>query len=220
VATDLDTNNAVTRDTKVVIPCVLAVVLVILILLLRSLLGPVVLVLSVVASYLASLGAVSFGFSHVFGFAGIDPSLPLIGFLFLVAFGVDYNIFLVSRTRQEASVQGTRPGILTALAVTGGVITSAGAVLAATFLVLGVLPLLVLTELGLLVAFGVLLDTLLVRSVLVPALTYQLDHWFWWPGRLYRSSAKPSSTIGIAGAGPTGAQVELEHAAGPVELAS
>jgi len=198
VATDLDTNNAARHDTKVVIPSVLAVVLVVLILLLRALLGPVILILTVLASYFASLGATSFAFFHLFNFAGVDATLPLLGFLFLVAFGVDYNIFLISRARQEATVEGTRPGILTAIAVTGGVITSAGIVLAATFLVLGVLPILLLTELGILVAFGILLDTLLVRSILVPALVYDVDHWFWWPGKLFREPVRPDAAASEA----------------------
>ncbi len=200
VATDLDTNNAARHDIKVVIPAVLTVVLLILILLLQSLLGPVILILTVVASYLATLGAASFAFFHLFGFAGIDASLPLLGFLFLVAFGVDYNIFLISRARQESGAIGARPGVLGALALTGGVITSAGVVLAATFLVLGILPLLELTEIGVLVAFGILLDTVLVRSILVPALAYELGHWFWWPGSLFRSPVRPDQ----AGQAPSG----------------
>jgi RND superfamily putative drug exporter len=190
VATDLDTNDAARHDTLVVIPAVLAVIFLVLIVLLRALVAPVVLILTVVASYLASLGAATWAFTHLFGFAGVDPTVPLLGFLFLVAFGVDYNIFLISRARQEAMVVGARPGILDALAVTGGVITSAGVVLAATFLVLGVLP--ILTDVGLLVAFGVLLDTLVVRSVLVPALAFELDRRFWWPGTLYSRPVQPA----------------------------
>jgi len=120
--------------------------------------------------------------------------------LFLVAFGVDYNIFLISRARQESGAIGARPGVLGALALTGGVITSAGVVLAATFLVLGILPLLELTEIGVLVAFGILLDTVLVRSILVPALAYELGHWFWWPGSLFRSPVRPDQ----AGQAPSG----------------
>lgn len=189
VATDLDSNDALAHDTAVVIPSVLVVVLVVLILLLRSLLGPILLVLSVVASYFASLGAVTNAFTHLFGFGGTDANVVLLGFLFLVAFGVDYNIFLVGRARQEAEALGTGPGTMVALAVTGGVITSAGIVLAATFSVLGVLPLLLLTELGMLVAFGVLFDTLVVRSVLVPAVLLALDRAFWWPSRLSHRAA-------------------------------
>ncbi|HEX8929289.1 MAG TPA: MMPL family transporter, partial [Actinomycetota bacterium] len=122
----------------------------------------------------------------VFGFPGADYSLPLFAFVFLVALGIDYNIFLMARVREETQRHGTREGMLRGLAVTGGVITSAGIVLAATFSVLAVLPLVFLTEIGFLVAFGVLLDTLVVRSVLVPALSFDLDRHMWWPSRLAR----------------------------------
>ena len=186
VATDLDTNDSAGHDTKVVIPTVLAVVLVILVLLLRALVGPVLLVLTVVASYFASMGAAAWAFTHVLGFPATDSSFPLLAFLFLVAFGVDYNIFLVGRARQQVRSDGTRQGTLTALALTGGVITSAGVVLAATFSVLAILPLLFLTEIGIVVAFGVLLDTLLVRSVLVPAVMLDAGSRFWWPSHLDR----------------------------------
>jgi RND superfamily putative drug exporter len=161
-------------------------VLVILIWLLRALVGPVLLVLTVVASFAAALGGANFAFTHWFGYPALDTSVPLLAFLFLVALGVDYNIFLVSRAREEAVRQGTRDGVITALAVTGGVITSAGVLLAAVFAVLGVLPLITLTELGVIVGFGVLLDTLLVRTVLVPALVTILGRRFWWPGALSR----------------------------------
>ena len=181
MATDLDTKDAARLDTLIVIPAVLVVVLLILMLLLRAVIGPVILILTVMASYLAAVGATSWAFIHIFGFPAVDASFSLLAFLFLVAFGVDYNIFLVGRARQETTVQGPRQGILIALAVTGGVITSAGVVLAATFGVLTVLPLLFLTEIGIVVAFGVLLDTLVVRSILVPAIMLQLDRRFWWP---------------------------------------
>jgi RND superfamily putative drug exporter len=156
-------------------------VLVILIILLRALIAPLLLVATVVASYLAALGASSVIFTKLFGFAGTDPSFPLLAFLFLVALGVDYNIFLMARVREEAPRHGTREGMLRGLAVTGGVITSAGIVLAGTFLVLGVLPLVALTEIGFVVALGVLLDTTLVRSVLVPALVLDVGQRIWWP---------------------------------------
>lgn len=186
VATDLDTKDAARLDTLIVIPAVLVVVL--LILLLRAVIGPVILILTVIASYLAAVGATSWAFIHIFGFPAVDASFSLLAFLFLVAFGIDYNIFLVGRARQETTVQGPRQGILIALAVTGGVITSAGVVLAATFGVLTVLPLLFLTEIGIVVAFGVLLDTLVVRSILVPAIMLQLDRRFWWPSALGRAA--------------------------------
>ena len=188
VATDLDTKDAARVDTFIVIPAVLVVVLLILMLLLRAVIGPVILILTVIASYLAAVGATCWAFIHIFGFPAVDASFSLLAFLFLVAFGVDYNIFLVGRARQETTVQGPRQGILIALAVTGGVITSAGVVLAATFGVLTVLPLLFLTEIGIVVAFGVLLDTLVVRSILVPAIMLQLDRRFWWPSALSRAA--------------------------------
>jgi RND superfamily putative drug exporter len=190
VAINLDTKNAAAHDQMVVIPVVLAIVLLILMLLLRAVLGPLLLVGTVVASYLAALGAANFAFTHWLGFPALDVSVPLLAFLFLVALGVDYNIFLVSRAREEAASLGTRRGIIAALAVTGGVITSAGILLAAVFAVLGVLPLITLTELGIIVGFGVLLDTLLVRTVLVPALVVVLDRRFWWPGALSRPHPK------------------------------
>jgi len=186
VATNLDTKDAAARDQKVVIPIVLAIVLFILIWLLRALVGPILLVLTVVASFAAALGGANFAFTHWLGYPALDTSVPLLAFLFLVALGVDYNIFLVSRAREEAARHGTREGIVTALALTGGVITSAGVLLAAVFAVLGVLPLITLTELGVIVGFGVLLDTLLVRTVLVPALVTIFGPRFWWPGGLSR----------------------------------
>lgn len=167
-----------------VIPLVLAVVFLVLVLLLRSLTAPVLLIITVVASYFAALGASRLLFTHAFGFPAVDTQLVLIGFLFLVALGVDYNIFLISRIREESARLGHRAGVLRGLAVTGGVISSAGAVLAATFGALAVLPLVMLVELGVLVAVGVLLDTFLVRSVLVPALALDAGPRFWWPGRL------------------------------------
>ncbi len=183
-AINYDTAQAVAHDRNLIIPVVLAVILVVLILLLRSLLGPVLLILSVILSYLATLGVSAVVFTHVFGFAHADSSLPLFAFVFLVALGVDYNIFLVTRIREETATYGTRKGVTRGLAVTGGVITSAGIVLAATFSVLGVLPLVFLAQIGFSVAFGVLLDTIVVRSVLVPALAHDIGQRFWWPSKL------------------------------------
>ncbi|QDY89929.1 MMPL family transporter [Arthrobacter sp. UKPF54-2] len=188
-ATALDTNTTAQRDLVTIIPVVLAVILVILMLLLRSILAPVLLVASVVLSYGAAMGVSAVVFNHIFGFPGADATVPLFGFVFLVALGVDYNIFLMSRVREESIKHGTRPGILRGLGVTGGVITSAGVVLAATFAALGVIPIMFLVQLAFIVAFGVLLDTVLVRSLLVPALAYDIGPRIWWPGKLGRPDA-------------------------------
>ncbi|HSC49641.1 MAG TPA: MMPL family transporter [Gaiellaceae bacterium] len=192
-AEERDVRAANVRDARVVVPVVLAVVLVILVLLLRALVAPLVLVGTVIASFAASLGVGALVFEHVFRFPGSDTSLPLYAFIFLVALGIDYNIFLMARVREEALVRGTREGMLRGLAVTGAVITSAGVVLAGTFATLAVLPLVALTELGFVVAFGVLLDTFLVRSVLVPALVLDLDRSTWWPSALARPERTPRS---------------------------
>jgi RND superfamily putative drug exporter len=189
-ATSLDVANANAHDRKVVMPLVLAVVLIVLALLLRSLVAPIMLIATVVLSFTAAMGASWLVFDHIFNFDGVDASLPLLSFVFLVALGIDYNIFLMSRVHEEANAIGTRDGMLRGLAVTGGVITSAGLVLAATFSVLGVLPLVFMTELGFVVAFGVLLDTLVVRSILVPALTLDLDSRMWWPSSLWRQQPR------------------------------
>jgi len=178
---DLDTRNSSVRDAQVVMPLVLAVILVILALLLRSLVAPVMLVATVVLSYLASLGASSLLFQHVFRFAAMDYSVPLMGFVFLVALGVDYNIFLMTRVREEVAKRGHKPGVLAGLRGTGSVITSAGIVLAATFATLSVMPLVFMIEMGTLVALGVLIDTLIVRSIVVPALALDLRPATWWP---------------------------------------
>lgn len=188
-ATALDTNTTAQRDLVTIIPVVLAVILVILMLLLRAVLAPVLLVASVVLSYGASLGVSAVVFNQVLGFPGADATVPLFGFVFLVALGVDYNIFLMSRVREESLKHGTRAGILRGLGVTGGVITSAGVVLAATFAALGVIPIMFLVQLAFIVAFGVLLDTVLVRSLLVPALAYDIGPRIWWPSRLGRPEA-------------------------------
>ncbi len=180
----LDGRTASVRDATVIVPLILVAVLAILALLLRSIAAPLLLMATVILSFAAAFGVSVLVFEHVFGFPGIDPGLPLLAFIFLVALGVDYNVFLMARVREEAEEIGTRQGLLKGLAVTGGVITSAGLVLAGTFAVLGVLPLVVLTELGFVVAFGVLLDTLIVRSVLVPALALDFGPRIWWPSRL------------------------------------
>jgi RND superfamily putative drug exporter len=185
-AAEYDLRQSATRDNYVIIPITLVVVFLILAVLLRSLLAPAVLVGTVILSFAAALGAGMFVSKNVFGFPGIDPSLPLLCFVFLVALGIDYNIFLMARVREETLRFGTREGMLRGLAVTGAVITSAGIVLAGTFGALAVLPLIFLTEIGFIVAFGVLLDTFVVRSILVPALTFMIDHHIWWPSRLKR----------------------------------
>jgi RND superfamily putative drug exporter len=185
----LDTQDASRHDRDLIIPIVLAVILVVLAVLLRALLIPVLLMLTVVLSFAATLGVSGLVFDHLFGFAGADPGFPLFAFVFLVALGIDYNIFLMTRVREETVRHGTRDGIRRGLAVTGGVITSAGIVLAATFAVLGVLPLVFLAEIGFTVAFGVLLDTFLVRSVLVPALCHDIGRRIWWPSRLARAGS-------------------------------
>ncbi|GLY99256.1 MMPL family transporter [Actinoplanes sp. NBRC 103695] len=190
-AADLDERTANLRDDRVVVPLILGVVLLVLILLLRSLVAPVLLLVTVVASYAASLGAAVVVLRTFFDQPGLDSSVPLLSFLFLVALGVDYNIFLVTRARDETSARrDTRAGTLRALAATGGVITSAGILLAAVFAVLGVLPVIVLTQIGVIVGLGVLLDTLLVRTIVVPALALLLGDRFWWPAR----PAVPSPT--------------------------
>ncbi|GGS60961.1 membrane protein [Planobispora rosea] len=182
-AVNLDGTLASERDLRVVVPLILGVVLVILVLLLRALVAPLLLMATVVLSFAAALGVSGLIFTELFGFAAVDTGVPLLAFVFLVAVGVDYNIFLITRVREEAALRGTREAALVGLSATGGVITSAGVVLAATFAVLGVLPLVVLAELGFVVAFGVLLDTFVVRSVLLTALTLDVGRWMWWPDR-------------------------------------
>ena len=185
-AMGLDTRASTERDDRVVIPLVLGVILLILVLLLRSVVAPLLLVATVVLSYAATMGAGTVLFQHVLGFAGTDYSVPLLAFVFLVALGVDYNIFLVTRIREEVSTRGHREGVLTGLGATGGVITSAGIVLAATFSVLTALSLVFLVELGILVGLGVLLDTFVVRSIVVPALALDVGPRLWWPVRQRR----------------------------------
>ena len=183
----LDTRDTVDSDRLKVIPAILLVIFLVLALLLRSLLAPALLLLANVLSFGATMGISALLFNHVFDFPASDPSTLLIGFVFLVALGIDYSIFLMTRVREESMKQGTHPGILKGLSVTGGVITSAGVVLAATFAALGVLPLLFLAQIAFIVAFGVLLDTLVVRSLLVPALSYELGPRVWWPSKLWHT---------------------------------
>jgi RND superfamily putative drug exporter len=184
-ATTLDTNNAEGHDERVIIPLVLAVVFCILVVLLQALIAPLLLVICAALSYAAALGAAALLF-HAIGHPNADPSVPLFGFLFLVALGVDYTIFYITRAKEEAARVGHRAGAAGALVVTGGVITSAGLVLAATFSVLTVLPAVFTVQLGLLVAVGVLLDTFGVRALLVSSLTIDIGPRIWWPGRLSR----------------------------------
>jgi putative drug exporter of the RND superfamily len=182
----LDVNETTIHDRNRIIPAILLVILVVLALLLRSLVAPLILIVANVLSFGATLGVSALVFNHVLGFPGGDPGITLFAFVFLVALGIDYSIFLMTRTREEALKRGTRPGILKALTVTGGVITSAGVVLAATFAALGVLPILFLAQMGFIVAFGVLLDTFVVRSLLVPAMAYDAGDVIWWPSLLGR----------------------------------
>jgi putative drug exporter of the RND superfamily len=183
-AVNLDILRASRHDTNLVVPLVLVVVTIILGLLLRAIVAPVLLVATVVLSFGAALGVSTLAFDHLFGFAGADPSFPLWSFVFLVALGTDYNIFLMTRVHEESRRHGTRRGALVGLAATGGVITSAGIVLAGTFAALGTLPLVFVTEIGFAVAFGVLLDTFVVRSVLVTALNLDIGRRIWWPNNL------------------------------------
>jgi RND superfamily putative drug exporter len=185
-AINLDAQRAAERDSRIIMPLVLLSVLVILIVLLRALVAPLILVATVVLSFAAALGVSALVFEHVFGFAGADTAFPLFVFVFLVALGIDYNIFLMTRVHEEAPRYGTRRGALIGLAATGGVITSAGLVLAGTFAVLTTLPVVVFAQIGFAVAFGVLLDTLIVRSVLVTALNLDVGRRMWWPSALGR----------------------------------
>jgi putative drug exporter of the RND superfamily len=169
------------------VPLVLGVVTIILGLLLRAVVAPLVLVATVVVSFAAALGVSALAFDQLFGFAGADPAFPLWSFVFLVALGTDYNIFLMTRVQEESRRHGTRRGALIGLAATGGVITSAGVVLAGTFAALGTLPLVFVTEIGFAVAFGVLVDTFIVRSVLVTALNLDIGRRIWWPNHLHHN---------------------------------
>lgn len=183
-AVQLDTNTASTHDLKTIIPLILVAITVVLMVLLRSIVAPLILLITTVISFGATLGIAAFLFNNVWYFAGADPSVIIFGFVFLVALGIDYNIFLMTRVREETIKLGVRQGTLKALIVTGGVITSAGVVLASTFAALYVIPILFLAQIAFIVAFGVLLDTLIIRSLLVPSLTMEIGKKMWWPSRL------------------------------------
>lgn len=189
-ATAIDTVAASIRDRTLIVPVVLVVITLILMLLLRSVLAPVLLILTTVLSFGATMGVAALVFNGLLGFPGADPAVPLYGFVFLVALGIDYNIFLMTRVREEALKVGTRKGVMRGLTVTGGVITSAGVVLAATFAALAVIPILFLVQLAFIVAFGVLLDTFVVRSLLVPALALDIGPRIWWPSKLARDGTR------------------------------
>jgi RND superfamily putative drug exporter len=196
-ANRLDFKNAAARDLKVIVPLVLAVILITLVLLLRALVTPLYLLATVVLSFLGTLGLSVLLYRVVLGAHSFDPELPIFAFIFLVALGSDYNIFLMSRVREEAATVSTREAALRAVAVTGPVITSAGIVLAGTFAVLTVLPITILIEVGIAVALGVLLDTFLVRTLLVPAIASIVGEASWWPAR--RRDAAPEAARGTVG---------------------
>ena len=185
-ATNLDTVTASVHDRNLIIPIVLAVILVILMALLRAVVAPILLILTTILSFGTAMGVAAVIFNHILRFPGADPAVPLYSFVFLVALGIDYNIFLMTRVREESKRHGTREGIIRGLAVTGTVITSAGIVLAATFAALAVIPILFLAQLAFIVSFGVLLDTFIVRTLLVPALALDIGRPIWWPSKLAR----------------------------------
>jgi RND superfamily putative drug exporter len=191
-AINLDYGRAAHRDRNLLVPLVLAVVVLIIGVLLRALVAPLVLLATVVLSFAAAFGVSALAYHHLFGFAGADPQIPLWIFVFLIALGIDYNIFLMTRVHEESKEHGTRHGALIGLSATGGVITSAGIVLAGTFAALTTLPLVFAVEIGFAVAFGVLLDTFVVRSVLVTALTYDIGRWMWWPAAMSRDNREGS----------------------------
>jgi RND superfamily putative drug exporter len=182
-AENLDVEQTNARDTKLIVPLVLLVVALILVAVLRALVAPAYLIATVVASFAATLGLATFAFTEVFGMEGLAFDLELMAFIFLVALGVDYNIFLMTRAREETAARGAGEGVLAALTATGGVITGAGLILAGTFATLTLLPLEELVQIGATVAVGVLLDTFVVRALLIPAITYRLGDRAWWPGR-------------------------------------
>ncbi len=192
-AEEFDLRESAARDNRVIVPIALVVVFLILAALLRALVAPLVLIATVVLSYGAALGIATFFFENVFDFPGIDPTLPLFAFIFLVALGIDYNIFLMARVREETLAHGTREGTIRGLAVTGTVITSAGIVLAGTFSALAVLPLVTLTEIGFTIAIGVLIDTFLVRTLLVPAVVLEIGDRVWWPSALAQRGASAAA---------------------------
>ena len=189
-AIQYDTNQTSLRDRALIIPVVLIAITIILALLLRALIAPLVLLLTTIVSFGATLGIAALVFDNLFKFTGADPAVILFGFVFLVALGIDYNIFLMTRVREETGKLGVHDGTIKALVVTGGVITSAGTVLAATFAALGVIPILFLAQIAFIVAFGVLLDTVIVRSLLVPSLTLEIGKAMWWPSKLSHAKGK------------------------------
>ena len=189
-AEEHDLRESAARDNRLIVPIALLVVFLILAALLRAIVAPLVLIATVILSYFAALGIGAFFFENVFDFPGMDPALPLFAFVFLVALGIDYNIFLMARVREEALTQGTRYGMIRGLAVTGSVITSAGLVLAGTFSTLAILPLVSLTEIGFTIAVGVLIDTFIVRSLLVPALVLEIGDRVWWPSALAHGAGR------------------------------
>lgn len=213
-ALKLDTAHASRHDRNLITPLVLLVVFLILMVLLRSVVAPLVLIATVGLSFGAALGASAFLFRHAFHFGAEDPTYPLYVFVFLIALGVDYNIFLMTRVREESALHGTRRAARIGLAVTGGVITSAGLVLAGTFATLGTLPVTLITELGFTVALGVLLDTFVVRSILVTALTLEIGRFMWWPSALFRRGDEArTGTRPLVGGGRTGAGVSVPSTA-------
>ena len=189
-AVQLDTNTASTHDLKIIIPLILLAITSVLMLLLRSVVAPLILLVTTVVSFGATLGIAAFLFNNVWHFPGADPSVIIFGFVFLVALGIDYNIFLMTRVREETIRLGVRQGTLKALVVTGGVITSAGVVLASTFAALYVIPILFLAQIAFIVSFGVLLDTLIIRSLLVPSVTLEIGKKMWWPSRISKKGKR------------------------------
>ena len=186
-ATAIDTDDASLHDRALIIPVILVVIMLILMILLRAIVAPVLLIVTTVLSFGTAMGVSALVFNGILRFPGADPAVPLYGFVFLVALGIDYNIFLMTRVREESRLHGTREGVRRGLAITGGVITSAGLVLATTFAALAVIPILFLAQLAFIVAFGVLLDTFVVRSLLVPALVHDVGRAVWWPSKLSRA---------------------------------
>ena len=203
-AAEYDLRQSAARDNRLVVPIALVLVMLILMALLRAVVAPLILIGTVILSFGAALGIATFFFENVFDFPGLDPTLPLFAFIFLVALGIDYNIFLMTRVREETITHGTREGMLRGLAVTGTVITSAGIVLAGTFSALAILPLVTLTEIGFTIALGVLLDTFVVRTLLVPALVLEIGDRVWWPSALaHRAGTRASETPADQGAAET-----------------
>jgi putative drug exporter of the RND superfamily len=196
-AEEFDLRQSAARDNRLIVPIALVVVFLILAALLRAITAPLVLIATVIVSYFAALGIGAFFFENVFDFPGMGPDLPLFAFIFLVALGIDYNIFLMARVREETLTHGTRDGTIRGLAVTGAVITSAGLVLAGTFSTLAVLPLVFLTEIGFVIAVGVLIDTFIVRSLLVPALVLEIGDRVWWPSALAVRAGRERDEIAV-----------------------